>query len=145
MHLKGLSSFLGKKGGRPSVAVGHFKASADRRASDPAAHYNLGTALTQVVTRSLVWWVAVPQDLLKGDSIDVVYETRADQEPLVHAVRFTSRAKRTRASHASSARPSGSGTEIHSARSLASQRHPRPSDDIASATSSTRTCACSRT
>ncbi len=33
--------------GRPSVAVGHFKASADRRASDPAAHYNLGTALTQ--------------------------------------------------------------------------------------------------
>ena len=56
-----------------------------------ASDKEVGTALTQVVTRSLVWWVAVPQDLLKGDSIDVVYETRADQEPLVHAVRFTSR------------------------------------------------------
>ena len=51
----------------------------------------VGTALTQVVNRSLVWWLRVPQDLLKGDSLSVVYETRDNQEPLVHAVRFESR------------------------------------------------------
>lgn len=50
-----------------------------------------GTALTQVVNRSLVWWLRVPQDLLKGDTLAAVYETRDGQEPLVHAVRFTSR------------------------------------------------------
>lgn len=33
--------------GRPSVAVGHFKVSATHRPLDAAAHYNLGTALTQ--------------------------------------------------------------------------------------------------
>ncbi|MFO0598610.1 MAG: M23 family metallopeptidase [Myxococcaceae bacterium] len=49
-----------------------------------------GTALTQVVNRSLVWWVRVPQDLVKGDTLSVIYETRDGQEPLVHAVRFTS-------------------------------------------------------
>jgi len=32
----------------------------------------------------------VPQDLVKNDTLSVVYETRAGQEPLVHAVRFTS-------------------------------------------------------
>jgi murein DD-endopeptidase MepM/ murein hydrolase activator NlpD len=51
----------------------------------------VGTALTQVVNRSLVWWVKVPQDLVKGDTLSVVYETRDGQEPLVHAVRFDSR------------------------------------------------------
>ncbi len=51
----------------------------------------VGTALTQVVNRSLVWWVRVPQDLVKGDTLSVVYETRDGQEPLVHAVRFSSR------------------------------------------------------
>lgn len=50
-----------------------------------------GGALTQVVTRSLVWWVRVPQDLMKGDTLSVVYETRDGQEPLVHAVRLQSR------------------------------------------------------
>lgn len=50
----------------------------------------IGTALTQVVNRSLVWWVRVPQDLVKGDTLSVVYETRDGQEPLVHAVRFSS-------------------------------------------------------
>ena len=48
----------------------------------------VGTPLTQVVNRSLVWWVRVPQDLVKGDTLAVVYETREGQEPLVHAVRF---------------------------------------------------------
>ena len=50
----------------------------------------IGNALTQVVNRSLVWWVRVPQDLVKGDTLAVVYETRVGQEPLVHAVRFES-------------------------------------------------------
>ena len=49
-----------------------------------------GTALTQVVNRSLVWWVRVPQDLVKGDTLQALFEDRPDQEPLVHAVRFTS-------------------------------------------------------
>ncbi|MFT3706979.1 MAG: M23 family metallopeptidase [Archangium sp.] len=49
-----------------------------------------GTALTQVVNRSLVWWVRVPQDLVKGDVLSVIYEKRDGQEPLVHAVRFSS-------------------------------------------------------
>lgn len=51
----------------------------------------VGAPLTQVVNRSLVWWLRVPQDLLKGDVLSVVYETRDGQEPLVHAVRFESR------------------------------------------------------
>lgn len=50
----------------------------------------VGTALTQVVNRSLVWWLRVPQDLVKGDTLSVVYEPRDHQEPLVHAVRFNS-------------------------------------------------------
>jgi murein DD-endopeptidase len=51
----------------------------------------VGTALTQVVNRSLVWWMKVPQDLVKGDTLAVAYETRDGQEPLVHAVRYESR------------------------------------------------------
>jgi murein DD-endopeptidase len=50
-----------------------------------------GAPLTQVVNRSLVWWLRIPQDLLKGDALSVIYEERAGEEPLVHAVRFTSR------------------------------------------------------
>lgn len=50
-----------------------------------------GTPLTQVISRSLVWWLRVPQDLLKGDTLSAVYETREGQEPVVHAVRFESR------------------------------------------------------
>lgn len=49
-----------------------------------------GEALTQVVTRELVWWVKVPQELLRGDTLSVAYETREGQEPLVHAVRLQS-------------------------------------------------------
>jgi murein DD-endopeptidase MepM/ murein hydrolase activator NlpD len=50
----------------------------------------LGQRLTQVVTRSLVWWVAVPGDLKRGDVVDVLFTERADAEPLVYAVRFRS-------------------------------------------------------
>jgi murein DD-endopeptidase MepM/ murein hydrolase activator NlpD len=50
----------------------------------------VGPALSQVVTRALVWWVRVPQELLVGDTIEVVFEPREMDEPLLHAVRFTS-------------------------------------------------------
>ncbi len=50
----------------------------------------IGAPLTQVVTRNLVWWVRVPQDLARGDTLQVAYEAREGKEPLVHAVRFTS-------------------------------------------------------
>jgi murein DD-endopeptidase MepM/ murein hydrolase activator NlpD len=56
-----------------------------------ATNKEVGGALTQVVTRSLVWWVNVPGDLLKGDVLSGLYEEREGQEPLVHAVRLTSR------------------------------------------------------
>ncbi len=56
-----------------------------------ATSKEVGGALTQVVTRSLVWWVSVPGDLLRGDVVSGLYEERPGQEPLVHAVRLTSR------------------------------------------------------
>lgn len=52
---------------------------------------DVGGPLTQVVNRSLVWWMKVPGDLLKGDTLTAIYEEREGQEPLVHAVRYTSR------------------------------------------------------
>jgi murein DD-endopeptidase len=55
-----------------------------------AAGQELGAPLTQVVTRSLVWWMEVPGDFRKGDSLDVLYEPRANQEPIVDAVRYVS-------------------------------------------------------
>jgi murein DD-endopeptidase len=55
-----------------------------------AAGPSVGPALAQVVTRTLVWWVDVPGDLRRGDTLDILYETRPDEEPLVHAVRFSS-------------------------------------------------------
>lgn len=52
---------------------------------------DVGQPLTQVINRSLVWWMKVPGDLLKGDQLQVVYEVRDNMEPLVHAVGFTSK------------------------------------------------------
>ncbi len=51
---------------------------------------DLGQALAQVVTRTLVWWISVPADLRKGDKLDILFEARASEEPVVHALRFTS-------------------------------------------------------
>lgn len=51
---------------------------------------SIGPALTQVVNRALVWWVSVPGDLRKGDTLWVAYEERPNQEPVVHAVRLVS-------------------------------------------------------
>jgi murein DD-endopeptidase len=50
----------------------------------------LGEPLSGVVTRNLVWWVRVPEDLRKGDTVEVLFSERQGAEPLVHAVRFTS-------------------------------------------------------
>ncbi|MBI3183130.1 MAG: M23 family metallopeptidase [Myxococcales bacterium] len=50
----------------------------------------LGAPLTQVVTRLLVWWVSVPADLRKGDQLSALFEERAGEEPLLHALRFHS-------------------------------------------------------
>jgi murein DD-endopeptidase MepM/ murein hydrolase activator NlpD len=43
-----------------------------------------------VIVRALAWWVDVPGDLRKGDKLDVVYEERPNEEPVVHALRFES-------------------------------------------------------
>ena len=67
----------------------------------------LGAPLTQVVARTLVWWVSVPVDFRPGDVVDVLFTQRANAEPLVHAVRFQSaKAGRTFATY--SFQPSGS-------------------------------------
>jgi murein DD-endopeptidase MepM/ murein hydrolase activator NlpD len=55
-----------------------------------AAGADVGPALAQVVTRTLVWWVEVPGEILRGDTLDVLFQRRENEEPLVHAVRFTS-------------------------------------------------------
>lgn len=55
-----------------------------------SAGADVGPALAQVVTRTLVWWVRVPGELLRGDTLDVLYQRRENEEPLVYAVRFVS-------------------------------------------------------
>lgn len=50
----------------------------------------VGLPLTQVVVRALVWWVNVPGDLRKGDVVDVLFEVRPGEEPVIDAVRFHS-------------------------------------------------------
>ena len=55
-----------------------------------AAGRELGQALAQVVTRTLVWWVSIPGELRKGDKLEVLFEERSSDEPIVHAVRLTS-------------------------------------------------------
>ena len=55
-----------------------------------AAGAEVGPALAQVVTRTLVWWVRVPGEILRGDTLDVLFQRRPNEEPLVYAVRFVS-------------------------------------------------------
>src|SRR4051812_12859855 len=55
-----------------------------------ATNHEIGPALTRVLTRTLVWWIEMPGDLKKSDVIDVLYEERATEEPVIHAVRFQS-------------------------------------------------------
>jgi murein DD-endopeptidase len=67
----------------------------------------LGAPLTQVVTRTLVWWVSVPGDFRPGDVVDVLFTERVGAEPLVHAVRFQG-AKAGRTFEAYRFQPAGS-------------------------------------
>ena len=79
-----------------------------------------GPALTQVVKRVLVWWIAVPADLRKGDLLEVVYEPQPGQEPLVSAVRLQS-AKAGRTFEAYRFKPAGA-----TVRALLRRRGERP-------------------
>src|SRR5262245_55421942 len=38
----------------------------------------VGRPLTQVVVRTLVWWLSVPGDLRKGDTLDALYSGSGD-------------------------------------------------------------------
>jgi murein DD-endopeptidase MepM/ murein hydrolase activator NlpD len=60
------------------------------RALVAATSKDLGQALAQVVTRTLVWWVSVPGDFRRTDKLEVLFEERPGEEPLLQAVRFTS-------------------------------------------------------
>ncbi|HYH99771.1 M23 family metallopeptidase [Hyalangium sp.] len=71
---------------RASVKIDGPLETALVQATDPS----VGPALAQVVTRTLVWWVRVPNEILRGDTLDVLFQTRPGEEPLVHAVRFVS-------------------------------------------------------
>jgi murein DD-endopeptidase len=53
----------------------------------------LGPRLVQVLVRTLVWWLSVPGDLVRGDLLEALYEERPGQDPLVHAVRYQSQKK----------------------------------------------------
>jgi murein DD-endopeptidase MepM/ murein hydrolase activator NlpD len=50
----------------------------------------VGPRLVQVLVRSLVWWLSVPGDLRRGDLLEVLYEERDGEDPIVHAVRYKS-------------------------------------------------------
>lgn len=47
----------------------------------------VGTLLSQMSTRVLVWWIDVQKDLRKGDRLELVYEL-SETEPIIHAVWF---------------------------------------------------------
>ncbi|HEY3357932.1 MAG TPA: M23 family metallopeptidase [Polyangia bacterium] len=50
----------------------------------------LGPRLVQVIARVLVWWVSVPGDLVRGDQMEAIYQERAGEDPIVHAVHYRS-------------------------------------------------------
>src|SRR5262249_38061878 len=51
---------------------------------------DLGQTVGQEVSRTLVWWVAVPGGLIRGDKLDVLFETRQHEEPIIHVIHFNS-------------------------------------------------------
>jgi murein DD-endopeptidase len=55
-----------------------------------SAGRDTGPALAQVLKRLLVWWIRVPADLLRGDRVEVLYDERPGEEPVVYAVRVVS-------------------------------------------------------
>jgi murein DD-endopeptidase len=50
----------------------------------------MGPRLVQVLVRSLVWWLAVPNDLRRGDRLVALYEERAGEDPVIHAISYQS-------------------------------------------------------
>ena len=50
----------------------------------------VGDPLAAVTNRLLVWWMDSARDLRPGDGLELVYSLPANQEPLVHALRFRS-------------------------------------------------------
>jgi len=50
----------------------------------------LGPRLVQVLVRSLVWWLSVPNDLRRGDVLEALYEEKPGEDPVVHAIRYKS-------------------------------------------------------
>jgi len=50
----------------------------------------LGKTLAQVVSRTLVWWVSMPGGLRRGDRIEVLFQERSNEEPLLYAIEFAS-------------------------------------------------------
>jgi xanthosine utilization system XapX-like protein len=83
---------------------------------------DVGQRLVQVVVRSLVWWLAVPSELFRGDHLDALYEEHPGEDPIVVALRYRStkhpgayRAYRFKSSGASFARmylPEGQELEL---------------------------------
>jgi murein DD-endopeptidase len=53
----------------------------------------LGPRLVQVIVRPLVWWLAVPGDLVRGDQLELLYQERPGEDPIIHAVRYHSQKK----------------------------------------------------
>jgi murein DD-endopeptidase MepM/ murein hydrolase activator NlpD len=75
------------------VGPRHISVSVDgplEGAINMATSRETGPALTQVVTRVLVWWISVPGDLRRNDKLDIIYEERGSEEPQVDAVRLVS-------------------------------------------------------
>ncbi|MBI2374599.1 MAG: M23 family metallopeptidase [Deltaproteobacteria bacterium] len=51
----------------------------------------LGPALSQVAARALVWWLNPSKDLQPKDKLELVYELKDAEEPIVHAIWFESK------------------------------------------------------
>jgi murein DD-endopeptidase MepM/ murein hydrolase activator NlpD len=67
----------------------------------------LGPRLVQVVVRTLVWWLAVPAEVVRGDLLEALYEERVGEDPIVYAVRYQSQ-KQGRRYRAYRFKPAGS-------------------------------------
>lgn len=50
----------------------------------------LGQSLAQVISRTLVWWVSMPGGLRRGDRLEMLFQQRPNEEPLLYAVKFAS-------------------------------------------------------
>lgn len=49
-----------------------------------------GQRLAQVLVRSLVWWIAVPNDLRPGDRVEALYQEVPNEDPIIFAIRYQS-------------------------------------------------------